>query len=53
MRGLAQWWPARTQTPDWSSTWATSWGWTPPKANEITPERRTESGAGPNTRSSS
>ena len=22
--GLAQWWPGRTQTPNWSSTWARS-----------------------------
>ena len=30
--GLAQWWPARTHTFDWSSTWQMSWGWRSRKA---------------------
>ena len=29
MSGLAQWWPGRTHTPCWLSTWDRSWGWMP------------------------
>ena len=45
MSGLAQWWPARTHTLDWSSTWLTSCGCTPSRLKLTMPARR--SGGGP------
>ena len=52
MRGLAQWWPARTQTPYSSRICEMSWGWTSRKAKDRTPPRSSAAG-GPKMRMSS